>query len=117
MADVNLLGVCDGHGSDGHSVSGYIKAKVPQMLKLFLEKSQCANADQSLKKAVTKCDSDLAKTTIDVERSGSTCCMCLTLGELMFISNTGDSRALLVSAKSIEQKAAYFKYEEEKKSP
>ena len=29
----HYFGVCDGHGSDGHHVSGFLKDNIPQLLK------------------------------------------------------------------------------------
>jgi serine/threonine protein phosphatase PrpC len=50
-----------------------------------------------LKNSVEKIDHELDKSKIDIETSGSTCCLALIKDKQLFLSNTGDSRAILLN--------------------
>ena len=53
--------------------------------------------EESMEFAVKKCDEDLRASNIDSVNSGSTCIFGMIYGSRLFLSNTGDSRAILVS--------------------
>ena len=122
-----FIGVCDGHGEDGHYISEFIKNSLPLELNILLE-NLIINEKKNLKISdiIIKDDIELRKkienfekiknilieafqttnissienlSLYDLEYSGSTC-VSLFFHKLkankIFISNIGDSRAILI---------------------
>ncbi|CAI2375329.1 unnamed protein product [Moneuplotes crassus] len=89
----HLFGVLDGHGINGHKISGTLKNKLPTMIKISMN-SEPESLEQMLIDTVTKVDKDLDKHR--AFNSGSTCCLALIHNKTLYFSNTGDSRALLI---------------------
>lgn len=92
-SDLYLFGVCDGHGFYGGEVSGYVKQRLPEMLK------NDSNIYTAPKKALTtciiKCNEELSQLDIDVNFSGTTLNVVLIKGSVLYCANVGDSRAVI----------------------
>jgi serine/threonine protein phosphatase PrpC len=84
-----LFGVCDGHGTNGHEVSAYVKQKLP----LYLAEE--FTTDYIIAEAFKQVDRELRAGPIDVRLSGTTCCVTLIKGKNLVCANCGDSRAVL----------------------
>ena len=83
-----FIGVCDGHGNNGHLVSEYITKKLPENLKNI-------NIN-SIKNAFIKTNNSLINNPkIDCTLSGSTCTSLIITKEKIICANLGDSRAVL----------------------
>lgn len=59
-----IFGVFDGHGSEGHQVSAYLKHRIPKLLNKYMSK-KTQKLSEFLKKLILKLDNDLKKTNID----------------------------------------------------
>ena len=112
--NLKFIGVCDGHGDNGHYVSEYLIKNLP----LDLEKNICQLSDASifdseknLKKveklfinSFEQTDKKLSQyannsSKFDVEYSGSTCVSLLFKNSNInniYIANVGDSRAIMI---------------------
>jgi len=103
----HLFSVCDGHGENGHLVSLYIKENFPSMkfskkqffiifhkeiLKKNLSKSPI---NKILIDSVSELQNKLSSSSIDVAFSGSTMIVVYIQNNTIYISNVGDSRAIL----------------------
>lgn len=91
-----LFGVCDGHGRQGHDVSGLIRERLPVYLAL------CSDLTTNTKKAFEDSFRDVDRDVevalgLDVEYSGSTavCVFVDKVSSTLHIANIGDSRAVL----------------------
>ena len=132
--DYKFIGVCDGHGEDGHFISEFIKNTLPDELNHLLEKlieeekenlgisnENEIKDDIELRKKIEKIDkikdimTDAFKNTnlfaieecaeFNLEYSGSTCVSIFLhtkKANKLFISNIGDSRAIIIKKKNDE---------------
>lgn len=104
---VHLFAVWDGHGDDGHSVSGFIKSKLANnIIKVF--KQGFFSINEILDNAVTKTDTDIEKAPLDSYNSGSTLTGVLIKGNSLYPFNVGDSRTILIQFKSEEDRKDYM---------
>ena len=129
LTDHWFFGVFDGHGSEGHKVSHFIKRQLPQsIINNIMLQNQNADTDQQndsedklrnteaaslVDKTVTASQmiEVMNKSIIDINKSlgpegkhsGSTCCVCTIVGDKLICANTGDSRAILISKKSADE--------------
>lgn len=94
-----LLGVCDGHGLQGHFVSNSLKANFP---KSIFEAIHCQDHQRpadlpvlALKYAYGRAARTLRESNIDCSNSGSTCVTVLIHENTVTCGNVGDSRAVL----------------------
>ena len=118
IEDYDIYGIMDGHGSNGHLVSNFVKNKVkeyfsnPKIYKIkknekenleskvnnsieFYEKLKNNNYD-IIKNFFKQTNNELYDQKFDVHFSGSTCILVFKLGKKIICSNVGDSRAILV---------------------
>ena len=87
-AEQFFLGVCDGHGTNGHLVSEYISNNLPNYLKNI--------SDESIINSFNFTNNSLINNTkIDCSLSGSTCTALIINLEKIICANLGDSRAVL----------------------
>ena len=118
----NIYSIMDGHGSNGHLVSNFIKDKINQyfnditfyfrkikpkdklllkypdnILDLILKKLE-KNNYQKIKDFYRIVDESLSSKEVvfDSNFSGSTCIILFQIGNKIISSNVGDSRALLI---------------------
>ena len=121
IKNYNIYCIMDGHGSNGHLVSKYIKDKIIQYLNnitfYFKKISNKINTNEFpdnilelIKKKLEKnnykkivdffklLDDGLSSNEIlfDVNFSGSTCLILFQLGKYLICSNVGDSRAIMI---------------------
>ena len=118
IEDYDIYGIMDGHGSNGHLVSNFVKNKIkeyfsnPKIYKLkksdkenletkvnnfieFYEKLKNNNYE-IIKNFYTITNNELYDQKFDVHFSGTTCVLVFKLGKKIICSNVGDSRAILV---------------------
>lgn len=104
MRHCHFFSVCDGHGHNGHEVSGILKHRLPfnieNLLKTCLQgelgyprNDHIANL---LHKAFEQTNKEIYSMVNDVRFSGSTCVSVLTYGRRLYVANVGDSRAILI---------------------
>lgn len=121
IKNYNIYCIMDGHGSNGHLVSKYIKDKIIQYLNnitfYFKKISNKINTKEFpdnilelIKKKLEKnnykkivdffklLDDGLSSNEIlfDVNFSGSTCLILFQIGKFLICSNVGDSRAIMI---------------------
>ena len=83
-----FLGVCDGHGTNGHLVSDYITKTLPDYLQ--------DTSDESIVNTFISTNNSLINhSKIDCSLSGSTCTTLIINLEKIICANLGDSRAVL----------------------
>lgn len=92
-----LFSVCDGHGTNGHLVSRYLKKKFPKKFENFLNsyKSQENSIQKAYISSIKSCEASLKEAKIDTQASGSTMVSIIILSNLIICGNIGDSRAVL----------------------
>lgn len=93
-----LFAVCDGHGEDGHYVSGLIKKKFVLLLEKNLPEKPTEDKDvyyEALKKSYSEINDIVMNGEFDCEFSGSTFVSILIIGNQVYCANVGDSRAVL----------------------
>lgn len=107
--NISFIGVCDGHGANGHLVSAFLKEYLPMLVhKELKEKIPLSNQSQSsfskikstsihkiIENAFILTNSKLSNSIdIDTNFSGSTCSSVLLTHDGFFTSNVGDSRSI-----------------------
>ena len=121
IKNYNIYCIMDGHGSNGHLVSNYIKEKIIQNLNnisfyftklsntsaikeypnniLELIKNKLVkNNYKKIKDFYKLIDDGLSSNEIffDINFSGSTCIILFQIGNYLICSNVGDSRAIMI---------------------
>jgi len=103
--DIDIFGVLDGHGDDGHFVSEYVKKSLGTFFTKNIDSASIRKSPEgALAKAVDyvvkklkaihkKTEKSLPK--FDVNTSGTTLCLTLRIGRSLLTINIGDSRAVL----------------------
>ena len=116
-----IYGIMDGHGSNGHLVSKFVKEKVEEYFsdkKIYKRKKlaktpstiEVNNLDYIYEKLIynnyeiirnfyQKVNDELYNAKFDVHFSGTTCILVFRIGNKIICSNVGDSRAILVKKK------------------
>ena len=127
LQNYHIYGVMDGHGVNGHLVSQYLAKQIHEYfsnqanynkrrrrksLNLSDNNNQSAlNEDKVydilqhnnfdfIHKFIKDTNTELENAKFDVHFSGSTCVLIFKVGRNLIISNTGDSRAILVKQNS-----------------
>lgn len=113
FAKVNFMGrnnyhvfcVCDGHGVNGHLVSQFVVKSLQMHLSKKILAWEAANLgpnsnrqlplEEIIFAAVDHCVKDLHATGVDIMFSGTTCNCCIIKDDLLYVTNIGDSRAIL----------------------
>ena len=99
-----FLGVCDGHGPEGHLVSGYLREILPSTLNKSFKENNLEDIDnnnkESMKKVIINAFNIVnnkinANQNFDNEFSGSTCVSALLTQTRIITCNTGDSRCII----------------------
>ena len=93
LPDVYLFAVADGHGTNGHQVSGYIKHRLPILLSQ--ETGFLTRPRKALNAAIVRCNAELTTLHVDITLSGSTLTAALVGKDKVWCANVGDSRTLL----------------------
>ena len=99
---LNIFGVFDGHGDNGHLVSSYLRSFFIDYFNNY--KNILSNLtslpliNEYLTSLITKSEQRLSTNTlINCAYSGSTCILVFITEEHIICSNIGDSRAILIS--------------------
>ena len=88
--------MCDGHGINGHIVSGQIKEKILDIFQNFL-KEEPEKIGFCLHNCMIELQRDLERNNkYDVSLSGTTCSLIYLSGNSLYTSNLGDSRSILI---------------------
>ena len=121
IKNYNIYCIMDGHGSNGHLVSNYIKEKIiknfndisfyfhkiitkpnaseyPENILELIKNKLTKNDFQKIKDFYKSIDDGLSANEIffDVNFSGSTCIIIFLIGSYIICSNVGDSRAIAI---------------------
>ena len=103
----NIFGVLDGHGSNGHYASQFLRNYLIEKISKNKEISETKDLNkiyETIKKSnyalliniFLKADEALYKQPFDVTFSGTTCVLVIQIGKKIICANVGDSRAILV---------------------
>lgn len=97
--DVNLFGVMDGHGEFGHDVSSFVQKKLPFHLGERAKSGALTkDPDTEIKAAVKDMVDELHNTqdpSINIAFSGTTAVFGVTIKNILYVANIGDSRCVL----------------------
>ena len=121
IENYSIYGIMDGHGSNGHLVSNFVKEKIEEYFnnKKIYKSKKLTKAVSSLevnlsdkiyeklinnnyeliKNFYNKVNQELYDTKFDIHFSGTTCVLVFKIGQKIICSNVGDSRAILVKNK------------------
>ena len=109
LINFNVFAVFDGHGPQGHLVSQYLVKYFTDFFNNNKEIKKCKDESdvfnlflhsnyKLLKNTIISSEEKLKKEKdIDIEYSGSTCCMVIQMCQKLICANVGDSRAILLS--------------------
>mmetsp|Transcript_43557 Transcript_43557/g.70713 ORF Transcript_43557/g.70713 Transcript_43557/m.70713 type:complete len:439 (+) Transcript_43557:146-1462(+) len=102
----SLIGVMDGHGVNGGSVSRWVKEQLPYHImmepifhpdtpRIVDEAEERQAIFDALRRAFLRTDDALSETCIDTELSGCTATIALVRGVDLYVAHVGDSRLVL----------------------
>ena len=135
IENYSIYGIMDGHGSNGHLVSNFVKEKIEEYFndrKIYKQKKLAKSVSflelnnpekmyqnlihnnyEIIRNFFKKVNEELYNTKFDVHFSGTTCVLVFKIGLKIICSNVGDSRAILVKKKNnlIEKNSNEYKYE------
>ncbi|KAL4513107.1 hypothetical protein ABPG72_017792 [Tetrahymena utriculariae] len=104
-----IFSVCDGHGTNGHLVSQFIKKKLPVHIETMLKLRNNDFEYQAVKQAITQAylntAQDLQESNIDTQFSGSTSVLLYLNQNRIWCANLGDSRAICAKTNKSEWNA------------
>ena len=98
------MAVCDGHGVEGHQVSGFIKRTLPKDLSNALMNKEILTADKNKKKTIYNIigstfirvnEKLISNESINSIFSGTTCVSLIYTPIKLICANIGDSRAVV----------------------
>jgi len=92
-SDRYLLGVCDGHGMNGHFVSGFVKETLP--MYLLADPNFDSDLGQAFVNSFELCQQKLLVADFDCKFSGTTSVVLMIDGKRIITANAGDSRGIL----------------------
>ena len=128
-----IYGIMDGHGSNGHLVSNFVKEKIEAYFnnrKIYKSKKLTKavssldvnlsdkiyetlinNNYEIIKNFYNRVNQELYDTKFDIHFSGTTCIIVFKIGQKIICSNVGDSRAILVKNKmSLNKKDKEYEF-------
>jgi len=88
-----FMGVCDGHGYNGHHVSAKVKTRLP--LHLASDKNLHTKPKLALKISTRKTAAEVNDSNFETDLSGTTLVSVLIMKKRLYCANVGDSRAIL----------------------
>ena len=116
--DLNLYGVFDGHGDNGHLISNYISEFLNNYYtnkSNYIDNEELSSSKNTIskiflennEKIIKKCQADLdaklnTKIKFDISQSGSTCVLLFIINETLICSNIGDSQCYLFNCSEEE---------------
>jgi serine/threonine protein phosphatase PrpC len=123
IENYDIYGIMDGHGSEGHLVSDFVKNQIKEYFnnkKIYAINNKNKefsftkfgmsfeiydklkhNNYELIKNFYENTNKKLSDTEFDINFSGTTCIMVFKIGKKIICSNVGDSRAILVERKLI----------------
>ena len=90
-----LVGICDGHGVNGHPVAQLLSRTLPHFLLKQLTKTPAPPLQPLISTAYQELSRVIRTSTIDMRTSGSTCLTVVITPPHLLCANVGDSRAIL----------------------
>jgi len=115
-----LFGVCDGHGTNGQMVSGFIKTNLPKNLEVVYKAARhndYAHVSDIFKQGMAKTNRQLLSSYIDVHHSGTTVVSVLIFENHLWCANVGDSRAILLKLKNNHWSAVPLSFDHKPEIP
>ena len=114
ILNFNIFAVFDGHGINGHLVSKYIsnyfkkKFKNEEQIKNMKETEEIYNKLKENNYSIIQnyfinAEKELINTSFNCDFSGTTCVLLIQIGIHLICANVGDSRAILINEKEINQ--------------
>jgi len=104
-----LLGIFDGHGTQGHDVAQYAAKAVPERLAEKFNAYSTLQSDewivQALNETFVEVDAEAPPSAL---LGGCTASVTLRRGNSLFIANTGDSRTIVVSVLGETEEVTYM---------
>ena len=91
--NIHFFGVFDGHGQYGSECSNFVKERVVQILCKDSALSQ--DPVRAYNAAFFTTNDELHKSKIDDSLSGTTAITVLVVGNMLYVANVGDSRAVI----------------------
>ncbi|XP_010524777.1 PREDICTED: probable protein phosphatase 2C 35 [Tarenaya hassleriana] len=91
--NVHFFGVFDGHGVFGAQCSNFVKERLVDMLSE--DPTLLDDPEKAFKSAFLRTNEELHDSEIDDSMSGTTAITVLVVGDRLYVSNAGDSRAVL----------------------
>ena len=114
-----ILGICDGHGEQGRTISNYISTIIPNKIKSYLNSiSNEINEDNFPKEIEPNIKSIFSTTNkklnsmqiIDTSFSGTCLCSLLITQNSIISINLGNSKAIIGCQKNKENKSIFYPY-------
>lgn len=112
--DLNMFGIFDGHGDEGHLISAFLKKYIEDYFSknVSLLNSRTlqeiynvliANNYNLIRQLFLKVDKELKRCSLEFNayNSGSTCLLLIQIGNKILCANVGDSRAIMVTFQRI----------------
>jgi serine/threonine protein phosphatase PrpC len=91
-----VFAVYDGHGVYGHSVSGMLAERLPELLATHVKTKPTGRIyETGIERSFGLMQQELIRSSVDCSLSGSTACVVLVRGASLFTANVGDSRAIV----------------------
>ena len=75
-----MYGVFDGHGTSGHHVSSFLKKALPRNIQKLVFSQPNLEIEALIKNPFSKTSTEVIKSGISCEFSGSTCVFCIIIG-------------------------------------
>ena len=111
--DIDIFGVLDGHGDNGHLASEAVKSQLEKFFENVDVKKVMSEPEATLKTAIEQSVEMLRSVhesfkkkdkqqqlKFDVGTSGTTACLTLRIKSKLYTANVGDSRAVLIRKKN-----------------
>ena len=95
LGHCRIVGVCDGHGPQGHFVSAFLAEQFPKVLFRKVAHKDTESLKSTLITTYSECAALLKATNLDTTHSGSTCLAVLITDTELICANVGDCRAVV----------------------
>lgn len=91
--DIHFFGVFDGHGQFGAQCSNFVKDRLVDILSN--DPNLIADPVKAYSSAFLRTNDELHKSEIDDSMSGTTAITVIVIGDVLYVANVGDSRAVV----------------------
>ena len=115
----SIIGICDGHGDQGKTISNYISNIIPNKIKNYLKSISNRISKDYFEQEIEKNIKSIFNTvniklnsmqTIDTSFSGSCFCSLLISSSSIISINLGNSRAVIGAQKIENNKTVFYPY-------